>query len=140
MAEFIDIFVKFSNLCPGGGAFDSLFVPRGGVLYTMIVREGGRVFAPFESCPGGWFWMKLIPALVSLSKSKIRDYSRWHERQRKAIILFIIHQFENLIYQSIASMTTPRANPPGSFLTGEFPTPRAKRNFKTPTLEPIKTS
>ena len=24
-------------------------VPRGGLLYTVI----GRVFAPFESCPGG---------------------------------------------------------------------------------------
>ena len=26
-------------------------VPRGGFLYTMIVL-GGRVFAPFKSCPG----------------------------------------------------------------------------------------
>ena len=27
-------------------------VPRGGSLYTMTV-PGGRVFAPFKSCPGG---------------------------------------------------------------------------------------
>ena len=27
-------------------------VSRGGFLYTMIV-PGGRVFAPFKSCPGG---------------------------------------------------------------------------------------
>ena len=50
-----------------GEAFDSLFCPEGRVLYTMIV-PGGRVFAPFKFCPGGlsrggWFWMKLIPAL-----------------------------------------------------------------------------
>ena len=39
----------------------------GGFLYTMITPGGGS-FAPFKSCPeglswGGWFWMKLIPAL-----------------------------------------------------------------------------
>ena len=77
------------------GPFNSLFCPGGGFLYTMIVL-GERVFAPFESCPGGlsqgmvldeidscispssatvhlwremdcprgWFWMKLIAALV----------------------------------------------------------------------------
>ena len=33
-------------------------------MYRMIVPGGGRVFAPFKSCPGGgWLWMKLIPAL-----------------------------------------------------------------------------
>ena len=29
-------------------------VPRGGLLYTVIVPGGGgRIFAPFKSCPGG---------------------------------------------------------------------------------------
>ena len=42
------------------------FVPRGGFLYTMIVP--GEGFCSFEVVsrgfvPGGWFWMKLIPAL-----------------------------------------------------------------------------
>ena len=49
MSEFIDTSVRFLTLCPGGGAFDSLFCPR--FLYTMIVRGGGG-FAPFISCPG----------------------------------------------------------------------------------------
>ena len=50
MPELKDIFVKFSNSMPGGGA--PCFVSRGGVLYTTIVPRG-EVFAPFESCPGG---------------------------------------------------------------------------------------
>ena len=41
VSEFIDTFVKFLTLCPGGRAFDSLFCPE------------GRVFVPFKSCPGG---------------------------------------------------------------------------------------
>ena len=52
----------------GVGFLTPCFVPRGEFLYTMFVP--GRVFAPFKSCPGGlspagggWFWMKLIPAL-----------------------------------------------------------------------------
>ena len=52
--EFIDIFVKFTNSRSRGGAFDSLFCPKGGLLYTTIVlREG---FAPSSRllgvCPG----------------------------------------------------------------------------------------
>ena len=34
------------TLCPGGGAFDSLFCPKGRVLYTMIVPGGG--FCPLR--------------------------------------------------------------------------------------------
>ena len=37
------------------------------------------------------------------------------------------------MYQSIPSLPIPRAKPPGNFLMGEFPTPRAKKEFKTPT-------
>ena len=40
MSEFIDIFVKFSNLSPVGGAFDSLLCLK------------GRVFVQ-NDCPGG---------------------------------------------------------------------------------------
>ena len=64
MSEFIDIFVKFSNFMSWGGAFDSLFRPEGrGIVHNYC--PGGRVFAPFKSCPGGfsqggWFWIKLI--------------------------------------------------------------------------------
>ena len=72
------------GVCPGRGMVfdeidtciisspycDSLFCPEGKVLYTIIVLGGG-FFAPFISYPGGlsleegggWFWMKLIPAL-----------------------------------------------------------------------------
>ena len=54
------------------GLLTPCIVARGGFLYRMIV-PGGRVFAPFKSCPGGlsqgwggggWLWMKLIPALL----------------------------------------------------------------------------
>ena len=43
VSEFIDIFVKFLTLCPGGGTFDSMFCPEGRrvFLYTMIVPGGG---------------------------------------------------------------------------------------------------
>ena len=38
------------------------------------------------------------------------------------------------MYQSIPSLTIPPGkNPRAIFLTGEFPTPRAKKEFKTPT-------
>ena len=47
VSEFIDTF-NFYVL--GVGLLAPCFVPRGGVLYTMIV-PGGRVLAPFESCP-----------------------------------------------------------------------------------------
>ena len=46
------MFVKFSNFISRGWGFDSLFCPEGRVLYAMIV-PGGRVFAPFKSCPRG---------------------------------------------------------------------------------------
>ena len=54
-----------------GGAFDSLFCPAGRVFVHNDCPVGGgggggegRVFAPFKSWPGGWLWMKLIPALI----------------------------------------------------------------------------
>ena len=74
VSEFTDTFVKFpvkfSNFMSGGGAFDSLFCPEGRVFVhnDSLFCPRGRVFAPFKSCPGGlspggWLWMKLIPAL-----------------------------------------------------------------------------
>ena len=52
MSEFTDTFVKFSNLCPKGGAFDSLFCPEGRV-FVHNDCSGGRGFAPFKSRPEG---------------------------------------------------------------------------------------
>ena len=53
MSKFIDTFMKFFNFMSRGvGLLTLCFVPRGGLLYTMIV-PGGRVFAPFKSHPGG---------------------------------------------------------------------------------------
>ena len=52
VSEFIDIFVKLFTLRPGGGAFDSLFCLEGsGFVHNDC--PGRKVFAPFESCPGG---------------------------------------------------------------------------------------
>ena len=65
MSEFIDMFVKFSSfIVPGVGLLTPCFVPRGGVLYTMIV-PGGGFLPPSSHVPegeGGWFWMRLILA------------------------------------------------------------------------------
>ena len=52
VSEFIDIFVKFSNFCPGGGAFDSLICPEGRI-FVHNDCPGRRVSAPFKSCPRG---------------------------------------------------------------------------------------
>ena len=52
VSEFTDIFMKFLTLCPGGGAFDSLFCPEGRVFVHSDCHGGGG-FAPFKSCPGG---------------------------------------------------------------------------------------
>ena len=51
--------------------FDSLLCPEGRV-FVHNDCPGGRVFAPFKSCPGGrgWFWMKLIPALTGEPKRR----------------------------------------------------------------------
>ena len=64
--NYQETFVKFLTLCPGVGLLTPCFVPRERVFVHNDCPEG-RVFAPFESCPGGlswggWFWMKLIPA------------------------------------------------------------------------------
>ena len=62
MSEFIDIFVNSLTLCL---TFDSLFCPEGRA-FVHNDCPGGRVFAPFTSCPwgGGRLWIKLIPALI----------------------------------------------------------------------------
>ena len=56
VSEFIDIFVKFLTLCPGDGAFDSLFCPEGRV-FVRNDCPGGRVLLPSSRvpgiCPGG---------------------------------------------------------------------------------------
>ena len=45
------------------------------------------------------------------------------------------------MYQSIPSLTIPPpGKTPGNFFDGRIPNPRAKEEFKTPTLRPIKTS
>ena len=51
MSEFIDIFVKFSNLFPGGGAFDSFFCPEGRVFVRSDCPVGG-VLLPSSRVPG----------------------------------------------------------------------------------------
>ena len=51
VSEFTDTFVKFSNFMSQGWAFDSFFVPRGGILYTMIVPRGGLLL-PSIRVPG----------------------------------------------------------------------------------------
>ena len=64
VSEFIDTFVKFSNV---EGLLTPCFVPRGGFLYTMIVLGDNLPSSRVPGvCPGGWFWMKLIPASVRL--------------------------------------------------------------------------
>ena len=77
MSEFIDTFVKFSNFMSRGGAFDSLYCPERRA-FVQNDCPGGRVFAPFKSCPGGlsqggWLWMKLIPVLPDQSPQA------WHK-------------------------------------------------------------
>ena len=44
-------------------------VPRGGLSYTMTVPGEGFCFLQVVS-RGGWFWMKLIPALTVVEKQK----------------------------------------------------------------------
>ena len=49
------------------GLLTPCFVPGEGFLYTIIVPGGGFLLPSSRVpgvCPGGgWFWMKLIPAL-----------------------------------------------------------------------------
>ena len=52
VSEFIDTFVNFLSLCPGGGAFGSLFCPEGRV-FVHNDCPGGRVFAPSSRVLGG---------------------------------------------------------------------------------------
>ena len=69
MSEFIDTLRNFLTLCPGGGAFDSLYCPEGRVFVQNDCPRG-RLLLPssrvLQVCPGGggggWLWMKLIPA------------------------------------------------------------------------------
>ena len=83
VSEFIDIFVKFSNFMSRGDAFDSLFRLEGRV-FVHNDCPGGRVFAPFKSCPRGeWFWMKLIPALNE-TNAEVSNIFNVVKRFRKA--------------------------------------------------------
>ena len=50
---------EFITLCPGGGAFDSLFCPEGRV-FVHNDCPGGGFLLPSSRVPGGWLWMKLI--------------------------------------------------------------------------------
>ena len=54
--------MKFLTLCPGGGAFDSLYCPKGRVSVQNDCPGGGFLL-PSSRVPGGWLWIKLIPAL-----------------------------------------------------------------------------
>ena len=61
VSEFTDIFLKF--YVPGVGLLTPCFVPRGGVLYTMIVSGEGLL--PPESrvlgvCPGGMKFLRVV--------------------------------------------------------------------------------
>ena len=51
------------------GLLTPCFVPGEGFLYTIIVPGGGFLLPSSRVpgvCPGGgWFWMKLIPALFA---------------------------------------------------------------------------
>ena len=55
------------------GLLTPCFVPGEGFLYTIIVPGGGFLLPSSRVpgvCPGGgWFWMKLIPALYMPSDS-----------------------------------------------------------------------
>ena len=51
-----EIVSEFSNFMSRGGAFDSLFCPGEGFLYTIIVPGGGFLLPSsrvLEVCPGG---------------------------------------------------------------------------------------
>ena len=53
------------------GLLTPCLVPREGFLYTLIVP--GEGFCSFQVVsqgfvPGGWFWMKLIPAVETQCK------------------------------------------------------------------------
>ena len=52
VSKFIDIFVKFLHFMSRGWGSDSLFCPEGSV-FVHNNCPGGRIFAPFNSCPGG---------------------------------------------------------------------------------------
>ena len=88
VSELIDTFVKSSDFMSRGGAFDSLFCPEGKV-FVHSDCSGGRVFASFKSSGGlsrgGWFWMKLIPALNDIIKCPYEwhiDPTGWSEYQK----------------------------------------------------------
>ena len=74
VSKFMDIFVKFSNFMSGGGAFDSLFCPEGRVFVHNDCPRGERFCSlqvvSWGFVPGGWFWMKLIPALHKHNNDK----------------------------------------------------------------------
>ena len=67
VSEFIDTFVNFLTLCPGGGAFDFLFCPEGRVFVQngcpggegfcslqVVSRGGGMVLDETNTCINLW--------------------------------------------------------------------------------------
>ena len=62
--------MKFSNFyVPGVGLLTPCSVLRDGFLYIMIVPGGGGGFLlSSRRAPGGWFWMKSIPALLYFAR------------------------------------------------------------------------
>ena len=53
VSEFIDTFVKFSDIMSRGWGFRLPVLSLGEGFCTHTDCPGGRVFAPFKLCPGG---------------------------------------------------------------------------------------
>ena len=74
VSEFIDTFVKFSNfISPGVGLLTLCSVPRGGLLYPMIVPEG-EFLLPSSRVPGGGMVMDKIDTCISGPRRRISSY------------------------------------------------------------------
>ena len=91
VSEVMDIFVKFSDFVSRGGAFDSLFCPEGRVFVQNDCSRR-RVFVPFKACPqGGWFWMKLIPALCEMMGGGGGESLHIKNNLRKSWRIWVFH-------------------------------------------------
>ena len=53
----------FTLYVPGVGLLTPCSVPRGG-FFVHNNFPGGGILLPSSRVPGGWLWMKLIPALI----------------------------------------------------------------------------
>ena len=58
-------------------------VPRGGFLYRMIV-QGGKVFAPFKSCPGGMVMDEIDTCITHRSAVPVVEFCK-----QKRFLLFV---------------------------------------------------